>query len=39
MNNRLLRAGTTYLPIKELELSITWYVHYLGAVLTYQDKN
>jgi catechol 2,3-dioxygenase-like lactoylglutathione lyase family enzyme len=39
MEEKLLRVGTTYLPVSNVELSSEWYVTKLGAVLNYKDKN
>ncbi|KAB2334532.1 VOC family protein [Cytobacillus depressus] len=39
MNVDILRVGTIYLPVANVELSAKWYVSKLGAVLTYQDEN
>jgi catechol 2,3-dioxygenase-like lactoylglutathione lyase family enzyme len=39
MDQKLLRIGTTYLPVSNVELSSEWYVTKLGAVLNYKDKD
>jgi catechol-2,3-dioxygenase len=39
MENKLLRIGTTYLPVKDVELSSQWYVNNLGAELSYRDED
>ncbi|PPA70347.1 VOC family protein [Jeotgalibacillus proteolyticus] len=39
MNERLIRVGTTYLPVSNVEASVQWYVNKLGAKLTYQDMD
>ena len=39
MNERLLRIGTTYLPVTNVELSSEWYVNKLGAELNYVDND
>ncbi|MBD8521524.1 VOC family protein [Lysinibacillus fusiformis] len=39
MSEKLLRVGTTYLPVLSVELSTEWYINKLGAKLSYQDKN
>lgn len=39
MSEKLLRVGTTYLPVRNVELSANWYVTYLQAVLSYQDED
>jgi hypothetical protein len=36
MENKLLRIGTTYLPVSDVELSSQWYVNKLGAELSYK---
>ncbi|KOO51646.1 VOC family protein [Viridibacillus arvi] len=38
MNNKLLRVGTTYIPVANVDISAKWYVNNLGAVLSYQDE-
>ncbi|WP_100011723.1 VOC family protein [Lentibacillus sediminis] len=35
----LLRVGTTYMPVKDVQLSTDWYVSNLGAKLNYQDED
>lgn len=39
MNEKLLRVGTTYLPVTEVEQSSEWYINNLGAELNYQDHD
>ncbi|MDF2788346.1 MAG: hypothetical protein K0S80_1444 [Neobacillus sp.] len=39
MENRILRIGTTYLPVSDVDFSSEWYVTKLGAVLNYKDKD
>jgi len=39
MNENLLRVGTTYIPVKDVELSSRWYVSKLGAELSYKDED
>ncbi|WP_342542656.1 VOC family protein [Paenisporosarcina sp. FSL H8-0542] len=39
MKEKLLRVGTTYLPVTDVELSSEWYVHKLGAELSYKDND
>ncbi|MDQ0971775.1 catechol-2,3-dioxygenase [Neobacillus niacini] len=39
MENKLLRMGTIYLPVRNVDLSSKWYVTKLGAVLNYKDKD
>lgn len=38
VNEKLLRVGTTYLPVTDVELSSEWYVNKLGAELGYKDQ-
>lgn len=38
MSGSLMRIGTSYIPVQDIELSAEWYVN-LGAVLNYQDKD
>jgi catechol 2,3-dioxygenase-like lactoylglutathione lyase family enzyme len=35
----LLRVGTTYIPVSNVELSSEWYVNLLGAELSYKDED
>ncbi|MGP4107691.1 VOC family protein [Virgibacillus sp. L01] len=37
MSRSLMRIGTSYIPVQDIELSAEWYVN-IGAVLNYQDK-
>ena len=39
MSERLLRIGTTYIPVTNVELSSEWYVKKLGADLSYKDED
>ncbi|WP_374055936.1 VOC family protein [Rossellomorea sp. FM04394] len=39
MNEKLLRIGTTYIPVTNVELSTEWYVNKLGAELSYKDED
>ncbi|MFC4025502.1 VOC family protein [Oceanobacillus longus] len=39
MNDKLLRVGTTYIPVTNVELSSEWYVNKLGAELSYKDED
>ncbi|MCK2004512.1 VOC family protein [[Brevibacterium] frigoritolerans] len=39
MNEKLLRVGTTYIPVSNVELSSEWYVNKLGAELSYKDED
>ncbi|WP_191562072.1 VOC family protein [Metabacillus idriensis] len=39
MKEKLLRIGTTYIPVKNVELSSQWYVNNLGAELSYKDDD
>ncbi|QQZ07625.1 VOC family protein [Heyndrickxia vini] len=39
MKEKLIRVGTTYLPIKDVSVSASWYVDNLGAELTYMDSD
>ncbi|MEF2097012.1 VOC family protein [Bacillus sp. CFBP9009] len=39
MNKKLLRVGTTYIPVSNVELSSEWYVNKLGAELSYKDED
>jgi catechol-2,3-dioxygenase len=38
MSGQLLRVGTTYLPVTNVEQSTEWYVKKINAELSYQDK-
>ncbi|MCM3586915.1 VOC family protein [Mesobacillus maritimus] len=38
MSEKLIRVGTTYLPVQDLELSAEWYVSKLGAKVNYKDQ-
>ncbi|WHY87107.1 VOC family protein [Neobacillus novalis] len=39
MNEKLVRVGTTYIPVRDVENSSTWYVNKLGAELSYKDED
>ncbi|URM32558.1 VOC family protein [Cytobacillus firmus] len=39
MSEKLLRVGTTYIPVTNVELSSEWYVNKLGAELSYKDQD
>ncbi len=39
MGEKLLRIGTTYIPVKNVDLSSDWYVKKLGAELSYKDQD
>jgi catechol 2,3-dioxygenase-like lactoylglutathione lyase family enzyme len=39
MNEKLLRIGTVYIPVTNVELSSEWYVNKLGAELSYKDED
>lgn len=39
MNKKLLRVGTIYIPVTDIEISSQWYVNKLGAELSYKDKD
>jgi hypothetical protein len=39
LKEKLLRVGTTYLPVTNVERSSQWYIGNLGAKLNYQDDN
>jgi hypothetical protein len=39
MSEKLLRIGTTYIPVTNVELSAEWYVTKVGAELSYQDED
>ena len=39
MNEKLLRVGTTYIPVSNVERSSHWYVNKLGADLNYIDED
>lgn len=38
MSSRLVRVGTIYLPVKEVEKAAEWYSEKLGADITYIDN-
>lgn len=38
MSETLLRVGTIYLPVQNIEVSSQWYVEKLGAKLNYRDE-
>jgi catechol-2,3-dioxygenase len=39
MSKDLIRVGTTYIPVKDVEKACSWYVEKLDAVESYQDEN
>ncbi|PQZ53640.1 MULTISPECIES: VOC family protein [Bacillus] len=39
MREKLLRVGTTYIPVTDVELSSNWYVNKLGAELSFKDED
>lgn len=39
MNGKLVRIGTTYIPVSNVDLSSEWYVITLGAELKYKDED
>ena len=39
MSEKLIRVGTTYIPVTNVELSTEWYVINLGAELSYKDDD
>ncbi|MFE8696787.1 VOC family protein [Cytobacillus sp. FJAT-53684] len=39
MTEKLLRIGTTYIPISNVEQSSDWYINKLGAELSYKDED
>ncbi len=39
MKNRLIRVGTTYLPVNHVDEAAAWYVEKLGAELSYKDED
>ncbi|QHE62500.1 VOC family protein [Rossellomorea vietnamensis] len=39
MNEKLLRVGTTYIPVADVERSSEWYVTNLEAELNYKDED
>ncbi|CAM5215741.1 Catechol 2,3-dioxygenase-like lactoylglutathione lyase family enzyme OS=Ureibacillus acetophenoni OX=614649 GN=SAMN05877842_11781 PE=4 SV=1 [Ureibacillus acetophenoni] len=39
MYGKLMRVGTTYIPVSNVELASQWYVNKLGAQLNYQDDD
>ncbi|WP_066072188.1 VOC family protein [Neobacillus soli] len=39
MGEQLLRIGTTYIPVTNVDLSSDWYVNKLGAELSYKDQD
>ncbi|WP_442598791.1 VOC family protein [Neobacillus sp. D3-1R] len=39
MQEKLLRVGTTYLPVQNVDESAQWYVTNLGAELSYKDND
>ncbi|MBM7602699.1 hypothetical protein JOC75_000669 [Metabacillus crassostreae] len=39
MGEKLLRVGTTYIPVTNVQLSAEWYVNKIGAELSYKDDD
>ncbi|HWL24467.1 MAG TPA: VOC family protein [Ureibacillus sp.] len=39
MKEKLIRVGTTYIPVNNVELSSKWYMQKLGANLNYMDED
>ncbi|AZU62149.1 VOC family protein [Neobacillus mesonae] len=39
MNQKLLRIGTTYIPVADVEQASDWYINKLGAELSYKDND
>lgn len=39
MSEKLLRVGTTYIPVANVDRSSDWYVNKLGADLSYKDQD
>lgn len=39
MEEKLLRIGTTYIPVTDVEVSSIWYVNKLSAELSYKDED
>ncbi|SFC69150.1 Catechol 2,3-dioxygenase [Bacillus sp. OV322] len=39
MAEKLLRIGSIYIPVTNIELSSKWYVNILGAELSYKDED
>lgn len=39
MVGKLLRVGTTYVPVTNVKISTEWYTDKLGATLNYKDED
>ncbi|MCM3601135.1 VOC family protein [Robertmurraya korlensis] len=39
MSEKLVRVGTTYIPVTNVDLSAEWYVSNLSAELSYKDDD
>lgn len=39
MKEKLIRVGTTYVPVRNPNLSAKWYAEKLGAEINYQDED
>ncbi|QPQ30581.1 VOC family protein [Lysinibacillus sp. JNUCC 51] len=39
MSETIIRIGTTYIPVSNVELSCEWYVSKLGAECSYRDSD
>ncbi|MFC7365453.1 MULTISPECIES: VOC family protein [Bhargavaea] len=39
MSGKLLRVGTVYIPVTDVEQSAGWYADHLGAEVSYRDED
>lgn len=39
MSKALIRVGTIYIPVKDVDISAEWYENKLGAELSYKDQD
>jgi hypothetical protein len=39
MKEKLVRVGTTYIPVSNVDISAEWYVNKLDAELSYKDQD
>ncbi|SEN50057.1 Catechol 2,3-dioxygenase [Mesobacillus persicus] len=39
MSEALIRVGTIYIPVKDVDISAEWYENKLGAELSYKDQD
>jgi catechol 2,3-dioxygenase-like lactoylglutathione lyase family enzyme len=39
MSKKLIRIGTIYIPVTNVDLSSDWYINKLGAELSYKDQD